>query len=234
MLRELSGETLDWDSPLPEEKEEMWNAWRKSLQDLRQLEIPRPYVHTTLSTAPRKELHIFSDASVKAIAAVAYLCVINEEGSCHTGFVLGKAKLAPQAAHTIPRLELGAAVLAVELAEIMNELDFPLDAVEFYTDSRVVLGSIYNQTRRFYVYVANRVSNPEQWHYVSTKHNPADHATRYVSAALLNTTTWLTGPTFLRQVDQNPLLKEKEFNLIGPEVEAEVCPFVTVLSTDDS
>ncbi|KAK3507778.1 hypothetical protein QTP70_000334 [Hemibagrus guttatus] len=161
LLRELSGEALDWDSPLPEEKEEAWNAWRKSLQDLKRLEIPRPYIHTTLSTALRKELHIFSDASVRAIAAVAYLRVINEEGACHTGFVLGKAKLAPQAAHTIPRLELGAAVLAAELAEtIINELDFSLDAVEFYTDSRVVLGYIYNQTRRFYVYVANRVQRP--------------------------------------------------------------------------
>ncbi len=101
----------------------------------------------------------FSDASVRAIAAVAYLHVISEEGACHTGFVLGKAKLAPQAAHTIPRLELGAAVLAAELAEtIMDELDFSLDAVEFYTDSRVVLGYINNQTRRFYVYVATECS----------------------------------------------------------------------------
>lgn len=120
-------------------------------------------------------------------AALAYLRVINGKGACHTGFVLGTAKLAPQAAHTIPRLELGAAVLAAELAEtIINELDFSLDAVEFYTDSRVVLGYIYNQTRCFYVYVANRVqcirkvSSPTQWHYVSTKHNPADHATHSV------------------------------------------------------
>ncbi|KAK3560670.1 hypothetical protein QTP86_014522 [Hemibagrus guttatus] len=240
LLRELSGEALDWDSPLPEDREEAWNAWRKSLQDLKRLEIPRPYIHTTLSTALRKELHIFSDASVRAIAAVAYLRVINEEGACHTGFVLGKAKLAPQAAHTIPRLELGAAVLAAELAEtIINELDFSLDAVEFYTDNRVVLGYIYNQTRRFYVYVANRVqrirkvSSPTQWHYVSTKHNPADHATCSVSAALLSTTTWLTGPTFLLQVHQN-LPLEEEFDLIGPELDVEIRPLVTTLSTDDS
>ncbi|KAK3531570.1 hypothetical protein QTP70_024955 [Hemibagrus guttatus] len=51
LLRELSGEALDWDSPLPEDREEAWNAWRKSLQDLKRLEIPRPYIHTTLSTA---------------------------------------------------------------------------------------------------------------------------------------------------------------------------------------
>lgn len=239
LIRELSGETCDWDSPLPEDKEEAWNAWRRSLQDLKQLEIPRTYVYTALSTALRKKLHIFSDASVKAIAAVAYLRVINGEGACHTGFILGKAKLAPQAAHTIPRLELGAAVLAAEIAEIItNELDFTLDAVEFYTDSRVVLGYIYNQTRRFYVYVANRVqrihrvSNPMQWHYVSTKHNPADHATRSVPAALLGTTTWFTGPAFLSQMDQNLSLEEREFDLLGPELDTEVRPLATTVSDD--
>ncbi len=241
LLRELSSEALDWDSPLPEGKEEAWEAWRKSLQGLKKLDIPRPYVDSTLSTALRKELHVFSDASVRAIAAVAYLHVISEEGACHTGFVLGKAKLAPQAAHTIPRLELGAAVLAAELAEtIMDELDFSLDAVEFYTDSRVVLGYINNQTRRFYVYVANRVqrirkvSSPTQWHYISTKHNPADHATRSVPADLLSTTTWLTGPAFLLQAKQSSSSEEERFDLIEPDSDTEVRSLVTTLSTDGS
>lgn len=78
---------------------------------------------------------------VKAIAAVAYLKVIDSEGKCHIGFVLGKAKLAPTTAHTVPRLELGAAVLAVELAELVkSELDISVDSLQFYTDSKVVLG----------------------------------------------------------------------------------------------
>ncbi len=116
---------------------------------------------------------------------MAYLHVISEEGACHTGFVLGKAKLAPQAAHTIPRLELGAAVLAAELAEtIMDELDFSLDAVEFYTDSRVVSGIYHNQTRRFMYTlptecsVSGRCQAQHSGIIISTKHNPADHATR--------------------------------------------------------
>ncbi|KAL0186268.1 hypothetical protein M9458_017938, partial [Cirrhinus mrigala] len=234
LLRELSGEALDWDSPLPEDKKEAWEAWRKSLQDLKGLEIPRSCVKSTLSTALRKELHVFSDASVRAIAAVAYLRVISEEGVCHTGFILGKVKLAPQDAHTIPRLELGAAVLAAELAEtIIDELDFSLDAVEFYTDSRVVLGYIYNQTRRFYVYVANRVqcirkvSSPTQWHYISTK-----HATCSVPADLLSTTTWLTGPAYLLQAEQSSSSEEERFDLIEPDSDIEVCSLVTTLSTD--
>lgn len=46
---------------------------------------------------------------------------------CHVGFVMGKAKLAPQTVFTVPRLELYVAVLAVEMAEkIVQELDIKL------------------------------------------------------------------------------------------------------------
>lgn len=48
---------------------------------------------------------MFLDASVKEIAAVAYLKTIDTKGQCHIGFVMGKAELAPLLKHTIPRLE---------------------------------------------------------------------------------------------------------------------------------
>lgn len=77
--------------------------------------------------------------------------------------------------HTVPRLELCAAVLAVELADLISsELDMQIDAMTFYTDSKVVLGYICNEPRRFYVCVSNRIthirssSHPPQWKYVST------------------------------------------------------------------
>jgi hypothetical protein len=52
------------------------------------------------------------------------------------------------------------------------------------TDSQIVLGYSNNDIRKFRVYAANRVqmirylSEVHQWHYVSTKDNPADHASR--------------------------------------------------------
>ncbi|KAK3735289.1 hypothetical protein QZH41_010582, partial [Actinostola sp. cb2023] len=68
-----------------------------------------------------------------------------------------------------PRLELCAAVLATEITLLITEeLDVCPDSVTYYTDSRVVLGYLSNETRRFYVYVSNRVeqirksSTPEQ------------------------------------------------------------------------
>ncbi|RXN37743.1 hypothetical protein ROHU_001758 [Labeo rohita] len=81
----------------------------------------------------------FSDASTLAIAAVAYLRVVTVDGQCHVGFIMAKSKLAPYPAHTVPRLELCAAVLAVELAELITEeLDLNLTAVKFYTDRKKV------------------------------------------------------------------------------------------------
>lgn len=63
-----------------------------------------------------KELCIFSNASTKAIGAVAYLKVLQKDGQFEVAFVMGKAKLAHLSEPTIPRLELCAAVLAVEMA----------------------------------------------------------------------------------------------------------------------
>lgn len=74
------------------------------------------------------------------------------------GLVMGKSKLAPQSEPTIPRLELCAAVLAAEMADLIHdELDLRLDSTKFYTDSKVVLGYIYNKSKRFYVYIHNRL-----------------------------------------------------------------------------
>lgn len=121
---------------------------------------------------------MFTDASEKAIAAVAYLRTLDEDGNSQLGFVMGKAKVAPKHGHTIPRLELCAAVLGVEIYEtILDELEFELRKVTFFTDSKVVLGYINNETKRFYVYVRNRVdsirrlTHPSQWNYIPTNLN---------------------------------------------------------------
>ncbi len=91
--------------------------------------------------------------------------------------------MTPQPEPSTPRLELCAAVLAVEMADLkLNEINFKPDAVKFYCDSKVVLGYIFSESRHFFVYVHNRVlriqqpTRPEQWHYVPTDQNPADLA----------------------------------------------------------
>ena len=108
---------------------------------------------------------------------------VTSENTVHVGFVFGKSKVAPKSGHTVSRLELCAAVLAVEIGEMLSrELDMPL--LDIYSDSNVVLGYISNESRRFFVYVRNRVarihnsSTPDQWSHLPTYSNPADQGTR--------------------------------------------------------
>ncbi len=106
LLRELSKGIDDCDEPLPEDKCREWEMWRNSLQDLERIHVQRTYSLKSLSRAKSTELCIFSDASFKAIGAVAYLKTTHEDGQISVGFILGKAKLTALDKPTIPRLEL--------------------------------------------------------------------------------------------------------------------------------
>ncbi|XP_040208534.1 uncharacterized protein LOC120940042 [Rana temporaria] len=214
-----------------------WEKWRNSMKVLKEPNIPRCYSPASTSRSLRKEIHVFCDASTEAIAA--YLKIIDPSGRSYVGFLLGRTKLAPKPAHTFPRLELCGATLAVEVAEFLqNEMDSEIDQVKYYTDSKVVLGYICNSVRRFYVYVANRVerirkvSRPEQWNYVPTGLNPADIATRSVSAVVLTQTNWFSGPKFLSDQSSTNSKEDINFHLVDPDTDPEIRPEVITLSSN--
>ena len=174
LLRQLSAQVGEWDCPLPDDKRAEWEKWKDSLQHLQELQIPRCYSPFSSTNAKSRELIIFADASVKAISAVVYLKITNHDDKSDMGFVFGKSKLPSVRETAIPRLELCAAVLVVDIAEfVVSELHLKIESVTFFTDSRTVLGYIHNETRRFYVYVTNRIqpirlsTSPEQWEYTS-------------------------------------------------------------------
>ena len=123
--------------------------------------------------------------------------------------VVPLARVAPLKLVSIPRLELTAAVISVNVVqELSREIDLDVDAIVYYSDSTVVLGYIQNEARRFHVYVGNRVQTiraktlPESWHHVKSNDNPADIASRSATPKeLLNTPSWLNGPDFLWQTE---------------------------------
>ena len=230
ILREAMTEGSDWDEPLSESFQQKWEFWKSSLKHLESLRIPRCYGDMSLSQAVKKELCIFSDASLMAIAAVVYLKLTDNCGDQTLGFVMGKAKLAPKHGHTVPRLELCAAVLATELYEtVRKQLDINFDSVKFFTDSKVVLGYITNETKRFFTYVENRVerirssSNASDWNYIPTKLNPADEGTRSVPACDMEGGLWLRGPTSIICDSNN----DDEYPLVAPDDDKEVRVFKT-------
>ena len=82
-----------------------------------------------------------------------------------------------------------------------------IDQEYFWSDSRIVLGYIYNNTKRFLIYVANRIheitskTNRDDWYHINLADNPADLASRGTSLKDLPDARWLYGPTFLWDLD---------------------------------
>ena len=122
---------------------------------------------------------------------------------------MGKSRQTPQKSVTIPRLELSAAVVATRLNKMMqHELDVALEEEFFWTDSTCVLSYITNKEKRFQTFVANRIttihegSRPDQWNYVDTDSNPADDASRGLSAEdIIHQSRWINGPPFLWEAE---------------------------------
>ncbi len=157
------------------------------------------------ANASANQLHTFADASQSGYGAVNYLRFSDKEGNVHCSFVMAKSRVTTLKAVTVPRLELSAAVVASRFDRmIRKETDIPIKSSFFWTDSSCVLGYLYNERKRFQSFVANRVatilemSSPTQWRLVPGKQNPADDASRGLSAeALLNSKRLFDGPEFL-------------------------------------
>jgi len=89
---------------------------------------------------------------------------------------------------------------------LKNELEYEDIRDHYWTDSKVVLGFIGNDFRRFHTYVANRVqlihvhTTPSQWRYVETALNTADEWSRGTSPKdSVEKSTWIKGPDFLKE-----------------------------------
>ena len=150
------------------------------------------------------ELHIFADASQTGDGARSYVRALNSNQDIHCSLILGKSRVAPIKPTTIPRLELQAALLAAKQSKgVLSELDWKCNSY-LWSDSKIVLGYIHNDAKRFHTFVANRlsqihdVSDISQWNYVRTDKNPADIASRGVNSVddLCNSMCF-SGPQFL-------------------------------------
>ena len=244
MGKKVNGnDPLGWDDPLPEKMKHRWSRWRDALPKLEEVLIPRCHHPKGFGTVTRREIHAFSDASKEAIGAAVYLREFNNDGVVSVSLLFGRSKMAPTHTTSIPRLELCSAVLATQaVMMIRRELDVQIDEEVYYSDSKVVLGYIQNESRRFYVYVANRVQHirnataPSQWRYIDTARNPADLATRCVTPEKLAESPWILGPEFLRnpQLQPQASLLEVPLNESDPEVKREVITCATATHSPQS
>ena len=232
ILQELCSLHLEWDDPIPEDVKMRWEKWRMELMKLQSIKIPRCYKPKDFGQVVRAELHHFSDASVRGYGQCSYLRLVDDTNKVHCAFVMGKSRVAPLKPVTIPRLELTAAVCSVRISQqIHRELEYRIDKDLFWTDSKVVLGYISNESRRFHVFVSNRVqeiqdsTHRNQWRYVDTKQNPADEASRGMKTDELRDSRWILGPEFLWKEEGEWLNNNEEEHTLkndDPEVKKSI------------
>ena len=224
---------LSWDECVPPNLAQKWTIWLDSLRNISQIKFPRCVIPDEFPDGVA-EIHTFCDASEVGYGVCSYIRIINKQGKIHVALLAGKTRLAPLKSVTIPRLELSAAVEAVKLdCVIRRELDEPVMESTFWTDSQITLAYIRNDSKRFKVFVANRVATirrhsvPDQWHHIGGKQNPADVCSRGCDVSRFDP-VWLTGPQFLSEYkniwpvsqtvsslqldDQDPEIKQEKSN----------------------
>ena len=116
LLQELWRLKGGWDDEIQEQQLTVWQRWLKSLSKLPEVRIARCYFNTDMTCVSTIELHLFSDASKIAYAAVGYVRIVDNGRGISCGFITGKSCNCPIKKPTIPQLELMASVLAVRLS----------------------------------------------------------------------------------------------------------------------
>ena len=207
--QELCRLKYDWNDSLPDELAVKWRDWKKGLASLTSYSIPRSFTPRDFGEVERAELHHFADASEgHGYGTVTYLRFVNKEGGIYNSFVIGKSRVRPlRSGISVPKMELTAATLLIKMDKLITkELEgrIKIHSVTFWTDSMIVLRYIFNETRRFITFVANRVaviregSKPSQWRHVRSEVNPADLASRGIKASETEKLeVWKHGPDFL-------------------------------------
>ena len=204
-MQDLCQEGLHWDKQVSEEYVKKWEALKRELYDLEKLSLGMCIKPSNFCKIVNTSLHNFNDTSEIGYGQCSYLRVVDKNENIHCSLIMGKARVAPKAFVSIPRLELAAAVLSVKISNmIKKELQLQELDEYFWTDSRVVLGYIANDTRAFKTFVSKRVhmiqenSNVKQWKYVPSKENCADDASRGMNfKKIVNIDRWFLGPKFL-------------------------------------
>ncbi|XP_030759609.1 uncharacterized protein LOC115885007 [Sitophilus oryzae] len=211
ILQDIWRSGIDWDQKISNEIEKKWKKWLENLEQMYKLRIPRCYCLAACYTV---QLHMFSDASGKAFGGVGYFRFEYNNG-IQVSLVMSKTQVAPLKPISILRLELQAALVSCRLAEtIKKKHSIKIDSTHFWTDSQIVLSWIKSEARILGTFIANRVgeiqekTSTKNWHWISTKLNVTDEATRDEETLKLNLNErWHKGPDFLylQDVDWNSL-----------------------------
>lgn len=215
LLQDLWAWKVQWDESVPMDIYKSWHQIREQLKLLDTLEIPRLIVLE--SSSQQIQAHGFCDASEKAYRACTYLRGKDSQGVTTVSVICSKSRVAPLKTLTLSRLDLCGATLLINLMNrVLASLNVKVQRRYYWTDSKIVLAWINSLSRKWQVFVANRVneihssSSPSEWQHVVSKENPADLISRGATPEYLkHSTLWWEGSYWLR-TDENTWPKEDE------------------------
>ena len=141
-----------------------------------------------------------------ARGTVCYVRSILPDTIVVCNIVIAKCHIAGSGRDTIPHMELETALDLIHLSRLVKqELDLHDCPCFFWTDSTIVLHSLRADCKQFPIFPRNRLrrilkySKIFYWIYVPSKLNPADKASRGLTADdLLRDDVWFSGPGFLK------------------------------------
>ena len=196
-LQELWASEKEWDEKLEEEMLHKWMKLQKENECISMVTLPRFIGNSNC------QLLCFCDASAKAYASVVYL-----SSDAGVNLLFSKARVAPIKKLGIPRLELLAVLIGVRMLHFLQEqLQLPVEKKFLWTDNQCVLHWIMSK-KPLTTFVRNRVKEITEtkdisFRYVITSQNPADLASRGVSAEDLDKCElWWRGPKWLQDSEK--------------------------------
>lgn len=198
LMQKIWQTKTDWDDIVEEPICSQFKTFFNELPLLRDFSVPR-WTSILDSNSPLT-IFGFSDASDKGYSAVVYLLEPRDRQSLI--LLTSKTKVADLKFQSTARLELNGAVLLSELLKWTVKMYAPRSVhVYAFCDSQIVLAWLKGHPSKWKTYIANRTTQilewmeESQWHYVDTKINPADCASRgLLPSELINHNLWLHGP----------------------------------------
>ena len=205
ILQRLCQLTVGWDEKVLNSLQNEWIHWRSKLPGLENIKTNKCYKPENFRSIVKAEVHHFSYVSEDGYGQCSHLRIIDQFGVIHCSLLIGKSRVRPIKFILIPSLELTVATLSIKMSKLIrNVLEIGDFEETHWTGSRVVLGYIENEVKRFKIFVVKRIqiikenSNVNQWKYVSTKSNPINDDSRGLNATNINKITgWFSCPEFL-------------------------------------
>ncbi|VDQ14055.1 unnamed protein product [Trichobilharzia regenti] len=133
ILQDTRRRRLEWDADLPEDCLATWKRWYKNINYLHKIRILRCIIPVSCELLSI-QLHCFSYASEFACGDVAYIHA-DVPHQVHCSLLLAKFRVAPLKSVTVPRLELVAVELCLEIAKhLQQQLRVPISSTTYWTN----------------------------------------------------------------------------------------------------